>query len=125
MQRWNGWGEDNIYFNLPNPGRLMLHDLIGKGQGGSDYPLEKFIERIPESRLVPHPLISSDPKLRLDHAHGQSLPDWIGLRAGKLQRYPDGVALPTATLCPVMRKYQRIGMLLPREMSNGLSHLER
>ena len=95
MQRWNGWGEDNIYFNLPNPGRRMLHDLIGKGQGGSDYPLEKFIERIPESRLVPHPLISSDPKLRLDHAHGQSLPDWIGLRAGKLQRFPDGVALPT------------------------------
>ena len=32
MQRWNGWGDDNIYLNLPNQGLRMLHDLIGKGQ---------------------------------------------------------------------------------------------
>ena len=97
MQRWNGWGDDSIYLELPNPGLRMLHDLIGKGQCRPDYPLEKFIERIPGSRLDPHPLISFDSKLRLDHAHGQSLPDWIGLRTGKLQRFPDGVALPTTT----------------------------
>ena len=95
MQRWNGWGDESIYLDLPTQGLRMLHDLIGKGQGRPDYPLEKFIERIPESRLDPHPLISIDPKLRLDHAHGQSLPDWIGLRGGTLQRFPDGVARPT------------------------------
>ena len=95
MQRWNGWGDDNIYLDMPTRGLRILHDLIGEGQGRPDYPLDKFIERIPESRLDPHPLISFDPKLRLDHAHGQSLPDWIGLRGGTLQRFPDGVALPT------------------------------
>ena len=95
MQRWNGWGDENIYLDLPARGLQILHNLIGEGQGRSDYPLEKFIERIPKSRLATHPLISFDPKLRLDHAHGQSLPDWIGLRGGTLQRFPDGVALPT------------------------------
>ena len=44
--------------------------------------------------MPPHPLISPDPKLRLEHAHGQSLPDWVGLRYGTLQRFPDGVARP-------------------------------
>jgi alkyldihydroxyacetonephosphate synthase len=95
MQRWNGWGEDYIYLDLPTRGLRILQDLIGEGRKRPDYPLEKFIERVPKSRLTPHPLISFDPKVRLDHAHGQSLPDWIGLRGGTLQRFPDGVALPT------------------------------
>ena len=95
MQRWNGWGDENIYLDLPTRGLEILHDLIGEGQSRRDYPLEKFIERIPKSRLATHPLISFDPKVRLDHAHGQSLPDWIGLRGGILQRFPDGVAHPT------------------------------
>jgi len=94
MQRWNGWGDENIHFHLPIRGLRILQDLIGEGRARPDYPLEQLIERIPKSRLAPHPLISFDPKLRLDHAHGQSLPDWIGLRAGTMQRFPDGVALP-------------------------------
>lgn len=94
MQRWNGWGDKNIQLELPARGLGILCDLIGEGRDRPDYPLEKFIERMPASRLERHPLISSDPKLRLDHAHGQSLPDWIGLRGGTLQRFPDGVALP-------------------------------
>ena len=95
MQRWNGWGEDHIHLDLPTRGLRILQDLIGEGRKRSDYPLEKFIECMPKSRLAPHPLISFDPKMCLDHAHGQSLPDWIGLRGGTLQRFPDGVALPT------------------------------
>ncbi len=94
MQRWNGWGDDSKYMDLPPQGRGILHDLIGEGRTRTDYPIEKLIERMPESRLSRHPLISFDPKLRLSHAHGQSLPDWIGLRGGTLQRFPDGVALP-------------------------------
>ncbi len=95
MQRWNGWGDESIYLDLPTGGLQILRDLVGEGHNRPDYSLENFIERIPGSRLDPHPLISFDPKLRLDHAHGQSLPDWIGLRGGTLQRFPDGVALPT------------------------------
>ena len=95
MQRWNGWGDENIHMDLPAQGLRILQDLIGNGRARPDYPLKKFIERVPESRLEPHPLISFDPKLRIAHAHGQSLADWIRLRGGILQRFPDGVALPT------------------------------
>ena len=94
MQRWNGWGDETITMDLPPQGLRILRDVIGPGRAGQDYPLEKFIERLPKSRLSRHPLVSFDPKLRLDHAHGQSLPDWIGLRTGILKRFPDGVALP-------------------------------
>ncbi len=94
MQRWNGWGNVGINVVLPSQGLKLLKDLIGRGRVWPDYPLEKYIEQMPESRLTRHPLISIDPKSRLDHAHGQSLPDWIGLRGGTLPRFPDGVAQP-------------------------------
>ena len=97
MQRWNGWGAMDIQMDLPSEGLALLQALLGKGRSQPDYPLEKFLEQIPDSRLPQHPLISMDPKLRLDHAHGQSLPDWIRLRGGTLQRFPDGVAQPATT----------------------------
>ena len=80
MQRWNGWGDESIYLDLPTGGLQILRDLVGEGHNRPDYSLENFIERIPGSRLDPHPLISFDSKLRLDHAHGQSLP--LSLAAG-------------------------------------------
>jgi alkyldihydroxyacetonephosphate synthase len=95
MKRWNGWGDDTIYMDLPPQGLEILQDLIGEGRVRPDTPLEEFIEEIPESRLPRHALISFDPRIRLDHAHGQSLADWIDLRGGTLQRFPDGVAMPT------------------------------
>ena len=94
MQRWNGWGEENVKMDIPPQALKMLHDLIGDGRVQPDYPLAKFIDRMPQPRLAPHPLISFDARLRLERAHGQSLPDWIGLRGGTLQRFPDGVARP-------------------------------
>jgi alkyldihydroxyacetonephosphate synthase len=95
MQRWNGWGDDTIYTHLPPQGLQLLSKSIGKGRVQNDCPLEDILARIPDSRLPPHPLITRDPKLRLDHSHGQSLPDWVGLRGGILQRFPDGVAVPS------------------------------
>ncbi|UCD77973.1 MAG: FAD-binding oxidoreductase [Desulfobacterales bacterium] len=95
MQRWNGWGDENIKIDLPPQAIEFLINSIGEGKVRQDYPLEKLIARMPQPRLTPHPLISFDAKLRLDHAHGQSLPDCIGLRGGTLPRFPDGVAQPT------------------------------
>jgi alkyldihydroxyacetonephosphate synthase len=95
MLRWNGWGDKSVEFALPPEAREMLREIIGEGNPGSDYPLEKLIDRVPRSRISPHPLISTDPENRIIHAHGQSLPDWIALRRGTLQQFPDGVALPT------------------------------
>jgi len=94
MRRWNGWGDDAIQMDLPPKGLYLLQELIGKGRSRPDYPLEKFLEQIPESHLPRHPLISVDLKLRLDRSHGQSLPDWIAMRGGTLQRFCDGVAQP-------------------------------
>jgi alkyldihydroxyacetonephosphate synthase len=94
MQRWNGWGDETMTMDLPPPGLRILRAVIGPGRTDQNYPLEMFVERMPKSRLPRHPLVSFDAKLRLDHAHGQSLPDWIGLRTGILKRFPDGVALP-------------------------------
>jgi alkyldihydroxyacetonephosphate synthase len=97
MQRWNGWGDDTMYVDLPIQGHNLLRKLLGIGNVKADYPLEKFINSIPTSRLPHHPLISTNPKERLDHSHGQSLPDWISLRGGTLQHFPDGVAQPSTT----------------------------
>jgi alkyldihydroxyacetonephosphate synthase len=94
MRRWNGWGEESITRPIPPRGLEILVDQIGKGRPIPDYPLGKLLDRVPASRMPQHPLISTDPQLRLDHAHGQSLPDWIGLRCGMLKRFPDGVARP-------------------------------
>lgn len=97
MKRWNGWGDDTIFTDLPPKAKKFLQELIGKGAPHKDYPLETFLNRIPVCRIPDHPLISSDAKERLDHAHGQSLPDWIDLRMGTLQRFPDAVAFPSDT----------------------------
>ena len=94
MQRWNGWGEESIKMPIPPAGVKILENRIGPGRRIPDYPLEQLLAQIPPSRMPRHPLVSTDPKLRLDHAHGQSLPDWIGLRYGTLQHFPDGVARP-------------------------------
>ena len=94
MQRWNGWGDESITMPIPSVGLEILEKRIGPGRRIPDCPLERLLERVPSSRMPLHPLISTDPKLRLDHSHGQSLPDWVGLRYGSLKRFPDGVARP-------------------------------
>lgn len=97
MWRWNGWGDDTIYLDLPPAGLKLLEQKIGPGHIQGDFPLDKLIACIPASRLRAHPLITTDARVRLQHAHGQSLPDWIGLRRGSLSRFPDGVAQPANT----------------------------
>jgi len=94
MRRWNGWGDEAVYLKLPETGRELLHGLLGQGKIQPDIALEKLIDQVSDSRLPRHPLICTEPKIRIDHAHGQSLPDWIGMRGGTLDRFPDGVARP-------------------------------
>ena len=93
-RRWNGWGYEGITVEIPLKARKMLGDKIGWGKPQKDYPLKKYLKKIPPSRLSSHPLIVTDPAERLFHAHGQSLPDWIALRGGTLESFPDGVAFP-------------------------------
>jgi len=97
MQRWNGWGDTETTMDLAAPGQKLLTQRLGPGKPRPDYPQAEFLKTIPKSRLPSHPLISDDPRLRLKHAHGQSLPDWIDMRTGTLQRFPDGIAWPATT----------------------------
>ena len=59
-----------------------------------DASLEAVLEKIPPSNLPPQRLINTDPEVRLRHARGQSLPDWVALKHNRVERFPDGVAFP-------------------------------
>jgi alkyldihydroxyacetonephosphate synthase len=41
--------------------------------------------------------VSIDAADRVRHARGQSLPDWVALRGGRIDAFPDGVAAPTSS----------------------------
>jgi alkyldihydroxyacetonephosphate synthase len=94
MRRWNGWGDESIRVALPEEGSRLLSRSIGEGRTRFDTDLESLLRRIPASRIPSHSCIQTDHRTRLVHSHGQSLPDWVGLRGGLLKRFADGVAFP-------------------------------
>jgi len=96
MKRWNGWGSEKIDFAVIGAAKAYLADVIGSAKPGPSAKFENVLRRIKRSRLKAHPLISNDSGLRLRHSRGQSLPDWIALRFGTVDRFPDGVALPAS-----------------------------
>jgi len=94
MRRWNGWGEEHTEMPLAAKGAQFLHRILGSGQVLPLASLDSVIKQVPPSRLPAHPLISADPELRIRHARGQSLPDWLAMRSGQFGTFPDAVALP-------------------------------
>ncbi len=96
MIRYNGWGDTSVCLNVADQGASLLRELLGPGQPAEDCPLEKILEQVGPSRLPEHPLISTDAMDRFVRSHGQSLPDWIGMRNGTIENYPDGVAFPAS-----------------------------
>ena len=96
MRRWNGWGDDAITYPLPKAAGQFLRDLVGPGTRPRDATWPAVMAALPRSRLIPHPLVFDEPADRVRHCRGQSLPDWIALRSGRLGALPDGVAYPTS-----------------------------
>ena len=94
MRRWNGWGEEDAHASLPDTARRLLEAEIGAAEPQPDAELADVVSAVTVSRLPDHPLVSSDAEDRVRHARGQSLPDWIALRSGRLAAVPDGVAHP-------------------------------
>src|SRR6266516_5932342 len=94
MRRLNGWGEETISSPLSEAASNLLHAMVGRATPRDDATLEEVVTKVPSSQLPAHPLISHDPVKRVYHARGQSLPDWIALRSGCLDTFPDGVAYP-------------------------------
>ncbi len=94
MRRWNGWGDDAITVSIPLSAASFLEQRVGVGHGLIDVSQQDILARIPKSRLPKHPLISTDPIIRVLHARGQSFPNWVDLHTGHINTFPDGVAYP-------------------------------
>ncbi len=97
MRRWNGWGDTSVEYPLPQKGPEFLQEHIGAGTPTQDVSLESVVASVPSSRLASHPLVCDDPTRRVYHARGQSLPDWVALRTGRITTFPDGVAFPSSS----------------------------
>ena len=94
MRRWNGWGDEEVDYPLSESAAHYLTQLIGHGESMADASLESALAGVPPTRLDRYPLLNTDPLERLGHARGQSLPDWIALRSGRIGAFPDAVAYP-------------------------------
>ena len=94
MKRWNGWGDDAIEFALGAEALVFLQERLGLGVKVDDATHLAACARIGPSRLPPHSLVDSSAATRLANALGQSLPDWLRRRHGRIDTAPDGVAYP-------------------------------
>lgn len=94
MRRWNGWADEGDEVTLPDGAARLLESLVGPGRPGRDATLDEVVAVVPPSRLPANPLATDDPVDRIRHARGQSLPDWIALRSGRLGAVPDVIARP-------------------------------
>ncbi|MBI2839631.1 MAG: FAD-binding oxidoreductase [Acidobacteria bacterium] len=95
MRRWNGWGEESVSYPLPSSAAQFLETALGPGSPPRDATFASVVGTVPRSRLPQHDVrVLSDAAPRLLHARGQSLPDWIALRTGRVGSLPDGVANP-------------------------------
>ena len=114
MRRWNGWGDDTIQYPLSAKAAAFLQAAIGPGTPQDEIPLPNVVARVPPSRLAPHALVSTDAYQRLLHARGQSLPDWVALRSGRIEAFPDGVAFPRSSqdIAELMSHAARTGAAL-------------
>lgn len=95
MKRWNGWGYSKIELPVPDTASPLLGKLAGPGRPRQDATLEEVVGRVPKSKFKNHPLLDKNPETRLRHARGQSLSDWLELRFGTIDTFPDAVAFPT------------------------------
>ena len=94
MRRWNGWSEEGSQPRVPDAALRLLADAVGTGQPRPDARFEDVLAAVPDSRLDADPGLSTEPADRVRHARGQSLPDWVALRSGRLGWVPDAVARP-------------------------------
>lgn len=94
MRRWNGWGDSGTALELPSGAKELMEELIGPATPTEDASLEDVLAQVPASRLPGHALVSHDPEVRLRRCRGQSFPDWVAVRSGRIEAFPDGVATP-------------------------------
>jgi alkyldihydroxyacetonephosphate synthase len=94
MRRWNGWGDDGVRLQVPSRALALLRERAGEGDAPPDAAFEQTVAKVAPSRLPSSAPADTTPATRLLHARGQSLPDWLALRFGRVDSVPDGVAFP-------------------------------
>ena len=94
MRRWNGWGDDTVSVPLPPRAAEALAEWVGRGAARRDASPQEALAAVPPSRLAGEAGLDVEPWERLLHARGQSLPDWVALRSGRVGVVPDAVAFP-------------------------------
>ncbi|MGZ5798715.1 MAG: FAD-binding oxidoreductase [Caldimonas sp.] len=95
-KRWNGWGRETEDPPLGERTRGFLADRIGVPTAAPSATREAALQAVAASRLPASTHFATDAATRLDHAFGQSTPDWIALRSGRVGRCADGVAFPAS-----------------------------
>ena len=97
VRRWNGWIEEGAAPpRVADEARRLLEAELGPGRPQPDANLGAVAAALPPSAFADDAAgrLSLDGPDRIRHARGQSLPDWIALRSGRLGRVPDAVARP-------------------------------
>jgi alkyldihydroxyacetonephosphate synthase len=94
--RWNGWGSENVAAELPATVGALLEQIVGPGTPPRDSTLAAVLAGVRPARIDGDAGLSVDGEDRLRHARGQSLPDWIALRSGRVPAVPDAVARPSS-----------------------------
>ena len=97
MRRWNGWGDEADDTRAGATARRFLEETLGPATGPRDATLAEVVAHVPASRLASTDgLLDTDPEVRVRRARGQSFPDLVALRSGRLGAVPDAVARPAS-----------------------------
>jgi alkyldihydroxyacetonephosphate synthase len=113
-KRWNGWGGDTEDHPLSERARGFVTGRIGAATPAQSATREAALQVVGASRLPASTLFDTDPAARLDHAFGQSTPDWIAMRSGRVGRCADGVAFPSShhEAVATLEEARRVGAIV-------------
>jgi alkyldihydroxyacetonephosphate synthase len=113
VKRWNGWGDTAQDFPLTDDAHRFLRARLGEPVAPRDAGLDEALRTVPPSRLT-DTRFETGAEARLRHARGQSFPDWIAMRAGRLGPYPDAVALPVThdEVAEVLAAARKLGAIV-------------
>ncbi|MBW8182790.1 FAD-binding oxidoreductase [Shewanella nanhaiensis] len=96
-RQWNGWGDREKSLALTADGASFITETLGLATPLPVATLDEVLAKVPKSRLDESDLYTCDAEVRVRHARGQSLPDWLAMKSGEFNLFPDGVAFPRSS----------------------------
>lgn len=113
-KRWNGWGGETEDHPLSARAHGFITERIGAAAPAQSATREAALRAVGVSRLPASTLFATDAATRLDHAFGQSTPDWIAMRSGRVGCCADGVAFPAShdEAAAALEEARRVGAIV-------------